>query len=78
MQQRTKAESDAAVAAASILAREKFIDWMDEKGEMLGIPLPRGASEQVIDAGRKLVKKMGAGGLDAVAKVHFRTTDSIL
>ena len=32
LEQRTKAESDPAVAAASILAREAFIDWMDRKG----------------------------------------------
>lgn len=29
LEQRTKAESDVAVAAASILARERFVNWMD-------------------------------------------------
>ena len=32
LDQRTKAESDVAVAAASILAREAFIDWLERRG----------------------------------------------
>src|SRR5713226_10756554 len=32
LEQRTRAESDPAVAAASILAREAFIDWLDKRG----------------------------------------------
>ena len=32
LEQRTKAESDVAVAAASILARERFVNWMDAAG----------------------------------------------
>jgi hypothetical protein len=39
LEQRTKAESDYAVAAASILAREKFINWLDEAGKVIGIEL---------------------------------------
>ena len=33
LEQRTKAESDFAVAAASILAREAFIDWLERNGK---------------------------------------------
>ena len=33
LEQRTKAESDLAVAAASILAREAFIDWLEHSGK---------------------------------------------
>ena len=47
LEQRTKAESDFAVAAASILARERFIDWLDKTGREYQVVLPRGASEQV-------------------------------
>ncbi len=36
LEQRTKAESDLAVAAASILAREAFIDWLERAGKALG------------------------------------------
>jgi ribonuclease HIII len=45
LDQRTKAESDPAVAAASILAREAFIDWLQNHGRKLGFVLaPRGLS----------------------------------
>src|SRR4030088_2371934 len=42
--QRTKAESDVAVAAASILAREAFINWLEREGKKLGVRLERGVS----------------------------------
>jgi len=42
LDQQTKAESDVAVAAASILARERFIDWLRAKGRELQVELPRG------------------------------------
>src|SRR4029077_7742240 len=35
VEQRPRAESDIAVAAASILAREAFIDWLDREGKKL-------------------------------------------
>jgi ribonuclease HIII len=50
LEQRTKGESDTAVAAASILARERFIDWMDKTSAACGIKLPLGASDAVIQA----------------------------
>ncbi len=54
LDQRTKAESDIAVAAASILARERFIDWLDAAGRQHGVTLPRGASAQVKAVARGL------------------------
>ena len=71
--QRTKAESDPAVAAASILARERFIDWLEAAGRHHGVALPRGASAQVKAAARQLIERDSAAVLRAVAKVHFRT-----
>jgi ribonuclease HIII len=76
--QRTKAESDPAVAAASILAREKFIDWLAEHGERLGLDLPRGASAQVKTQAQLLVQQHGIDTLGKVAKLHFRTADELL
>lgn len=73
LEQRTKAESDIAVAAASILARERFIDWMDKASRDLRVKLPRGASAQVLAAAQELVKKKGPEILPTVAKMHFRT-----
>ena len=77
LEQRTKGESDVAVAAASILARERFIDWMDEASRRLGVKLPRGAS-QVKDIASRLVAARGADFLTKVAKTHFKTARQVL
>ena len=37
VEQRTRAESDTAVAAASILAREAFVDWIDIQSKLLSL-----------------------------------------
>ena len=77
IQQRPRAESDIAVAAASILAREAFINWLDREGKKLGMPLQRGVSPGVKTAAEKIVKDKGPGGLRQVAKVHFRTAHAV-
>lgn len=78
LEQRTKAESDLAVAAASILARERFVDWMDEASERGGVKLPLGASAQVVKAGREVIEKYGEEMLGKVAKLHFKTTAEVM
>lgn len=77
IQQRTKAESDIAVAAASILAREGFIDWLDRQGKALGVRLDRGVSAEVKATAEKLVAAKGPEILREVAKVHFRTAHAV-
>jgi ribonuclease HIII len=77
IEQRTKAESDVAVAAASILAREAFIDWLERRGKALGLRLERGVSASVKETAKKLVEMGGAQTLREVAKVHFRTAHEI-
>ena len=77
IEQRTRAESDTAVAAASILAREGLIDWLDRESEALGVDLPRGAGERVIEVGRELTAKKGVEILEKIAKTHFKTTSEI-
>jgi ribonuclease HIII len=78
LEQRTKGESDTAVAAASILARERFIDWMDKTSAACGVQLPLGASGEVVRAARGFVTRHGREALGKVAKLHFRTTAAIL
>ena len=78
LEQRTKGESDTAVAAASILARERFIDWMDKTSDACGIKLPLGASTAVVEAARAFVSRHGGDSLGKVAKLHFRTTAVVL
>ena len=75
--QRTKAESDIAVAAASILAREKFIQWLDRANKQFGMVLPKGVSAGVKTAAQALVAKHGFDALQSAAKTHFRTAAEI-
>lgn len=75
--QMPKAESDIAVAAASIIARDIFLRQLEQLSKKYQIQLPKGAS-QVIDAGKQFVKRHGAESLRYVAKLHFRTTTDIL
>jgi ribonuclease HIII len=77
LEQRTRAESDLAVAAASILAREAFIDWLERTGKRLGLTLGRGVSASVKEKARQLVEKEGGEALRRFAKVHFRTAHEV-
>jgi ribonuclease HIII len=76
--QRHKAESDLAVAAASIIARDGFVHRLGALGKEFGVKLPKGASQAVVDAARELVGKHGRDALSRVAKLHFRTAQKIL
>ena len=78
LDQRTKAESDPAVAAASILAREGFVRAMQEMGGKLGTTIPKGASDQVRRTAEGLVTRHGPGILRETCKLHFKTTDDVL
>ncbi len=78
LEQRPKAESDPAVAAASILARAEFLKRLRRLSQEIGTTLPKGASKLVEDAARTLVKRNGQLVLQNVAKWHFRTTQMIL
>jgi len=73
-----RAESDIAVAAASILARAEFLHRLKKLGDDFGVELPKGASPQVIAAGKRFVAKHGGGELRQVAKLHFKTINSVL
>jgi ribonuclease HIII len=76
--QKTRAEEDLAVAAASILARTYFLLKLKDLSKEYGIDLPKGASPIIEEAGVKLVKQYGAEILDRVAKKHFKTAQKVL
>jgi ribonuclease HIII len=78
LEQRHKAESDLAVAAASILARAEFLLRLKRLSDEIGTVLPKGASPAVELAGRMIVKKHGEERLGSVAKLHFKTTQAVL
>lgn len=71
-----KAERDIAVAAASIIARDAFLNAMETLSEKYEICLPRG-SYQVVDAGREFIALHGNEALGQVAKLHFSLTDAV-
>jgi ribonuclease HIII len=78
LEQRPKAESDLAVAAASIVARAEFLIRLRRLSEEVGTTLPKGASATVELAAKMVVKKHGQERLATVAKLHFKTTQAVL
>ena len=74
---RHRAEDDAAVAAASVVARARQLEEMDRLSERVGFELPKGATH-VLDAGRRVFGERGKAGLEEVAKTSFRITEQIV
>ena len=74
LEQRPRAEQDIAVAAASILARARFVEWMRAAAQSADCRLPLGCAPHVTKAARAFVKKHGSERLADVAKLHFKIT----
>ena len=72
LEQETKAESDVAVAAASILARDGFIRIMAKLSESCGVELPRGAGNNVQAMANEIAAR-NPELLQKISKTHFRT-----
>lgn len=66
-----------AVAAASILARDTFLNSLERLGEPYGVTLPSGAGPDIDKFGRQMYSKYGQEFLDETAKVHFKNTERI-
>lgn len=75
--QRIKGEEDIAVAAASIIARAKFVESIKFMSHLYKIDFPKGASERVIEEAKKYITKYGKEKLNEVAKLHFKTTEKL-
>ena len=73
-----RAESHIAVAAASILARDRFVNKLDKLEKQYHTNLPKGASKEVVTVARQLVEKNGSEILGKIAKLHFKTTKEVL
>jgi ribonuclease HIII len=86
VEQRHKAESDIAVAAASVIAREVFLrDIIKMSEEVFGPPsedrenVPAGSSDpRVRELAEKMVRDNGPVWLMNHVKAHFQTTDKVL
>ncbi len=75
--QRPKAESDPAVAAASILARAAFLYEIRKMGQRFDVEIPKGASDRVREVAVDLVRAQGPDVLLDTAKCHFQTLDKV-
>lgn len=75
--QRVRAEDDMAVAAASIVARARFLGSLDELSEAWSLRLAAGAGPPVLEAGRTFIATHGKQALAEVAKLHFKTTATL-
>lgn len=76
--QKTKAESDIAVAAASCVARLCFLQGMDSLSKDMKMTLPKGSSSPtVIEIAQKIVDQFGLDQLQTVTKTHFKITKEL-
>jgi ribonuclease HIII len=75
LSQMPAAESDTAVAAASILARAQFILSLRKLSNYYGVDFPKG-SAHVKSAGKFFCAGYGFERLSEVAKMHFKTAES--
>lgn len=76
--QRHKAEDNIAVAAASILARARFLDSLHKLSNKYNINLPKGASENTINVAKIFINRYGIDSLGKIAKIHFKITNSVV
>lgn len=77
LEQRCKAESDIAVAAASIIARSQFLKSISEISTKYAIEIPKGANDRVIAAARKISEKYSKSELINTSKIHFKTYEQV-
>lgn len=73
-----KAEENIAVAAASILARARFLQKLSELSSEYNLELPKGSSISVIKTAKSIVATHGKNALRKIAKLHFKTTKEVL
>lgn len=76
--QRTKAEQDVVVAAASILARDAFVTALQKLELQYSVRLPKGASQAVKDMAKDIAAFHGKDVLSSVCKTHFKTFEEVL
>ena len=77
LEQRVRAESDIAVAAASVLARATFVQKMRTMENFYGCKFPKGCNNIVKDSAKIFIQKYGKQRLIEVCKTHFKTYNEI-
>ena len=66
-----RAEADIAVAAASVLARERFLTVMDDLSILAGRTLPKGGGEIATAKAKEIKNEFGIKILEKLVKKHF-------
>lgn len=77
LEQMCKAESDIAVAAASVLARATFVQKMQDMENAYGLKFQKGCSGLVKDGAKLFIEKYGKERLKEVCKAHFKTYNEV-
>ncbi|MGC9361865.1 MAG: ribonuclease HIII [Candidatus Syntrophosphaera sp.] len=77
VEERPKAESDPAVAAASIIARYQFIQSRAAMDRRYGMKFPLGSGRNVLKPAKAFADKYGWTRLAEVAKLHFITSRDV-
>ena len=69
---------DASVAAAYILARAEFVQYISTLSQQCGVQFPKGNSHpDILTVGREIIAHGGQEALGRVAKLHFEMTQQI-
>ncbi len=76
--QHTGGEANAAVAAASILARRAYMKNLAELSAKYGVKLIPGAGEAADGAVREFIAVHGTDELNKIVKISYKNTDKIL
>lgn len=77
LEQMVRAESDIAVAAASVLARATFVEKMRYMENFYGLKFPKGCNNIVKDSATKFIEKYEKERLIEVCKAHFKTYNEV-
>ena len=75
--QTPKAERYTAVAAASILARAKVVDWFNTKSREVGFQIPKGGGALVNISAKRVLNQCDDNYLMKMIKFHFKNSQSI-
>jgi ribonuclease HIII len=73
-----KGERFLAVAAASILARDRFLARIEKFSQDYGMALPKGASDIDVEVAKAIVHAKGIAALRKIAKLHHKTTTKVM
>ncbi len=75
--QEVRAEKYIGVAAASIVARARFLGYLDRYGSQYDLKFPKGAGANVDQAAAEFCRRYSRDDLGKVAKLHFKNTSKV-